>query len=101
MKKTCRQCKRTLTLAHGFYRQVGYADGHMKVCRRCHIAYVSANQELKFEYYKAYKRAWALRPENVEKRRAYNTSPQGREVHRASCRRYIRLKKILNAGAPA
>jgi superfamily II helicase len=80
--KVCKQCEREQPIRN-FYRHSHYADGREGICKRCKIANVEANRELKFEHYQAKKRAWAARPENVEKRRAYRRSERGRQVHRA------------------
>lgn len=90
----CKQCSRTLSLSKGFYRHPSYATGHMKVCKKCHRGNVRANYELKFELHQARKRRWARRPENVAKRRAYQQTTRGREVHRAVCLRYVRFKRL-------
>jgi ribosome-binding protein aMBF1 (putative translation factor) len=93
-KQVCKQCSRELALAKGFYRHASYATGHMKTCKKCHRANVKANEELKFERIRERKRLWASRPENVAKRRAYRETPRGREVHRATCNRYNRFKRM-------
>lgn len=78
-----------------FYRHPNYADGRMKSCKPCKIAQIEANRELKFEHYRVTKRAWSARPENVAKRRAYQQSARGVAVHRASNRRYMRFRRML------
>lgn len=97
-RKVCKQCGAEQSI-RCFYRHPSYADGHENICRRCKIANVEDNRELKFEHYQAQKRAWSARPENVAKRRAYAKSSRGREVHRASNRRYMRILRLMERRA--
>lgn len=97
-RKSCRQCGEVKAL-RGFYRHPSYADGHMNTCKACKIAEVAENRELKAEQYRETKRRWAARPENVAKRKAYAQTERGREVHRAVCRRYFRLRKLFEVRA--
>lgn len=92
--QVCKQCSRELALAKGFYKHSHYATGYMKTCKKCHRENVRINYELKFELRRETKRLWSCRPENVEKRKAYRATPQGREGHRASCRRYVRFRRM-------
>lgn len=82
-----------------FYRHPHYADGHEGICKRCKCSNVRENEELKFEPYRARKRAWAARPENIAKRRAYAQTPRGREVHRAANRRWRRMQRLMEQRA--
>lgn len=92
-RKACKQCGEEQSIRN-FYRHPTYADGRESICKRCKIANVEANRELKYEYYQQKKREWSARPENVEKRRAYKRSERGRMVHRACSLRYIRFKQM-------
>jgi hypothetical protein len=92
--QVCKQCIRELALAKGFYKDASYATGYMTVCKKCHCANVRANEELKFELVRERKRLWALRPENIAKRKAYKQTPRGRALHRATCNRYNRFKRL-------
>lgn len=97
-RKICKDCGALKTLRQ-FYRHPHYADGRMNTCKLCKRTQVEANRELKFEHYQATKREWSARPENVAKRQAYNVSPRGMEVHRASCRRYMRFRRMIGRSA--
>ena len=77
-----------------FYKWRSYADGHMNKCKECHKQAVRANAELKFELYRERKRVRSARPYYVEQRRQYQMSERGRAVHRASCNRYYRWKRL-------
>lgn len=92
-RKACKDCGEVKSVRQ-FYRHSHYADGRINTCKACKIAQVEANRELKFEQYQATKRRWSARPENVAKRQAYNSSTRGLEVHRASCRRYMRFRRM-------
>lgn len=94
-RKTCRTCKVEKYLRQ-FYKHPTYADGYMNDCRDCKRAYsrdmhwLKRDQILvrqKHHYYANWARERA-------KRRAYQQSPRGREVHRESCRVYVRLKRM-------
>lgn len=97
-RKTCKDCG-AAKLVREFYRHPNYADGRMNTCRRCKITQVEANRELKFAHYQAKKRAWSARPENVAKRQAYRNTARGIEVHRATCRRYMRFRRMVEQRA--
>jgi hypothetical protein len=92
-RKSCKQCGSDLPIRQ-FYRHPHYADGHENICKRCKVANVEANRELKYQYYRAQKRVWAARPENIAKRRAYAKTVRGRQVHRASNRRYREFLRL-------
>jgi len=94
MNQVCKQCGREMSLVKGFYKHPNYATGYMKTCKKCHRENVRVNQELKFELHRERKRLWSRRPENVAKRKAYRLTSRGREVHRATCRRYMRFKRL-------
>jgi hypothetical protein len=91
--KVCKQCGEEKSI-RCFYRHPSYADGRLRVCKVCHKANVAENRELKYEYYRAAKRAWSARPENVAKRRAYAKSPRGRKVHDGCNRRWRRFQRF-------
>lgn len=97
-RKVCKDYGELKTLRH-FYRHSHYADGRTNSCKPCTIAQVEANRELKFAQYRETKRLWSARPENVAKRAAYRRSPRGTAVHRASCRRYMRFRRMLEQQA--
>ena len=97
MKQVCKQCGRELDLTKGFYRHRHYATGRMTTCKRCHKRNVEENRALKAEHYRAYKKGWSARPENVAKRKAYMQTERGRKVHRTSCRVYMRFKRLESA----
>lgn len=97
-RKCCKDCGELKTLRH-FYRHPHYADGRMSSCKPCKIAQVAANRELKFAQYRETKRLWSARPENVAKREAYRRSLRGIAVHRASNRRYMRFRRMLEQRA--
>jgi len=92
-RKVCKQCGEEKAI-RSFYRHSHYADGHMTVCKVCHASNVEANRELKWEQYRAWKRSWSERPENVAKRREYARSPRGRAVHAATNRRYRQFRML-------
>jgi hypothetical protein len=92
--QVCKQCGRELDLAKGFYAHPHYATGRMKTCKKCHKANVAENCLLKREQYRARKRIWSAKPENVAKRKAYRESERGRALHRISCRVYARFKRL-------
>lgn len=89
-RKVCKQCKTEKGIRR-FYRHPHYADGHENICKLCKRANVRENVELKWEYYQAKKRERSARPENIAKRKAYNTSERGRQVKR-EC--YARAKRF-------
>jgi nitrate/TMAO reductase-like tetraheme cytochrome c subunit len=92
-QKPCKDCGAVLTLRN-FYKHPSYADGHMNSCRRCHIANVTANRELKEEHYRALKQRIASRQKYREQRAAYARSERGQQVHRAACRLYHSFKRL-------
>lgn len=92
--KVCKQCGRELSLGHGFYACRSNTDGRMGICKKCHKANVNENRALKAEHYRAYKRAWSARPENVAKRNEHRQTEQGREAKRLSDRIYKRFKRL-------
>lgn len=100
-RKVCKQCNAEKDLRQ-FCRHSHYADGHENICKVCKRANVKENAELKFEYYRAKKRIWSSRPENIAKRKAYARSERGKEVKRGCYRRrrdFLRL--VSQSGASA
>lgn len=95
-QKPCKDCGAVLSIRN-FYRHRSYADGHMNSCRRCTIAKVTANRELKEEHYRTLKQRIAARPKYREQRAVYARSERGRQVHRDACRRYYRFKRLERA----
>lgn len=92
-RKACRTCGEVLTLRH-FYRHPSYRDGRMNDCKRCKVKAVTENRELKADYYRERKREIDARVHHVARRRAYNASERGRQVHRAVCRRAYTFRKL-------
>lgn len=97
-RKVCKDCG-AAKWQSAFYRHPNYADGHMNTCKQCKRQQVKENRELKWEHYREMKRRWSSRPENVAKRLAYRRTARGTEIHRASCRRYVRFRRMERQGA--
>jgi hypothetical protein len=97
-RKPCKDCGEVLTLRH-FYPHPSYRDGRMNTCKLCHIRKVGENRELKEEQYRAMKREISARPKYRQQRSVYATSERGRQVHRAACRRYYRLRRLFEERA--
>lgn len=95
-RKPCKECGEVLTLRH-FYPHPSYRDGRENICKKCKVAAVSENKELKEDYYREQKRAISARPYYVDQRSEYARSDRGREVHRIACRRSYRLKRLMQA----
>lgn len=94
-RKVCRTCKAEKPLRQ-FYRHPTYADGHMSDCKECKRAYQREMHWLKREAILArqkrhYRANWST---ERAKRRSYQQSPRGREVHREACRVYVRLRRM-------
>lgn len=98
--KTCRTCKAVKPIGQ-FYRNPSYADGRMSDCKDCARAYQREMYWLKREQRLARKRAYyyANWQREREKRRAYQQSPRGREVHREANRFYYLLRRRAEARA--
>jgi hypothetical protein len=92
--KRCKDCGEVLSLRN-FYKHPTYRDGYMNSCRSCKNKAVRENYELKAEVYRERKRRIDATPKYREMRSAYQRSERGREVHRAACRRYYRLKQVF------
>ncbi len=73
--KTCKGCGAQKPLSE-FYASVPR-------CKECHKAAVKAARERKADYYKAYDRARANRPDRVAARKVYAGTDQGKERQRA------------------
>lgn len=97
--KTCRTCRIEKPLRQ-FYLHPNYADGHMNDCKDCKRAYSREMHWLKRDQILAKKREryYANWERERAKRRAYQQSPRGREVHRESCRVYYIWKKLVRQG---
>lgn len=95
-RKPCKECGVVKTLRM-FYRHSHYRDGRMNICKECKRKYAREQYELKHEVYRPKHAARAATPKYRRQRAEYAKSPRGREVHRAACRRYYRLKKLFEA----
>lgn len=95
-RKRCRECEVEKVVSRcNFYRTTARnRDGYMNVCKICHNAYMRELRELKREYYRELSRRYNARPDQVARRKAYAKTARGREVIRASWRRYKRFKAL-------
>jgi hypothetical protein len=90
--KQCFKCERTLPLEY-FYRHKAMGDGRLGKCKQCTRRDVRENRRKNSEYYKAYDKSRASRPDRVAARLEYSSTERGREVHRKACRKYSRTDK--------
>jgi len=85
MRKTCKTCGESKSLATGFYRLAHMPDGHFNECKECWKARVIRNRSAKIDYYRAYDRERGKQPH----RRANSTEQtrewRGKDRRRARC----------------
>jgi hypothetical protein len=60
-----------------------------RTCKECRCAMVKANRDAKADYYRAYDKARANRPDRVEARRVYQQTDAGKAANARAHNRYI------------
>lgn len=99
-QKRCFRCGEPKELTE-FYKHPGMADGRVNKCKACNKADVRANYRENVDHYKAYDQARAMRPDRIEMRAKYQSTPEGkaalRRAHEASETRYPERKAAVVA----
>ena len=77
--RVCSKCRAVKPLSD-YYRHSAASGGHMRHCKECHKAGVRANRAKNADYYRAYDRGRANRPDRVAARADYAETPRGRKA---------------------
>lgn len=86
--KVCIKCGRLLPL-DDFYKHSRMADGHLNKCKECTKRDVKKNRAENKDYYVAYDKKRAMRPDRAAARKEYISSEAGKKVRTQMTRHEI------------